>query len=322
MSINKKEILDKIFGLNGYINIKLFDDKVDDLVKYLKCFNESYKCPNYINIIYSVQMLENINKWHTSDEEKFNFLLYFIWKFYKLRFQEPIDLGNGQILSYNIHNDLFTKSYNTRFIYNALKALTFHFQYYINKEIEKLPSITTLLDNVKTTFEELPFYISIHIAKNIVNEYVNKLIYMDYKTRENYYETLHDLFNKYHIDDLDEDIELFNINNIKYDIEYYFPVLNIPIAKDIFDKYFIDKIKLNIIWGNDFKSEHFMFSISDILKIYCLDLERKMKVKKISEMTYHNFTEDEYYKYKNVFIDCANKALRHFRNYNLRLNRL
>ena len=246
MSINKRETLDNLFGLNGFINVELFGDKIDDLIKYLKYNNEYMpymECPNYINIIYRSQMLERLRNCNWNDEVKFNLLLYYIYKFYDIHYGEPIEWKSDQEMVYNINGDLFNNSYKVYYICNALKVLTFHFQNEIDKELEKIPSITTLSDNIKTTFEELPFYIAIHIAKNIMNEYVDKLVYEDYKTRLKYYETLQSMFNKYYIDDLNKDVELFNVLNIKYGLEYYFPVLNIPLAKNIFDKYLNDILK-------------------------------------------------------------------------------
>ena len=139
MSINKRETLDKLFGLNGFINIDLFDDKIDDLVKYLKYYNEytSYgNCPNYINVIYQSMMLESIKNCSWNDEVKFNFLLYIIYRFYNIHFKEPTDWRDGQKMVYNAIGHLFYNSYKVRYIYDALRVLTFHFQSDINEELE------------------------------------------------------------------------------------------------------------------------------------------------------------------------------------------
>ena len=204
MSINKKEILDNLFGLKGFINIELFGDKIDDLVKYFKAYNENRinnKLPNYINIIYQSMMLESLGNCGWNDEIKFNFLLYIIYKSYNIHFEELINLKNNQELVYSGKCDLFYNSYKVRCIYNALRVLTFHFQSNIDKELEKLPSITTLSDNIKITFEKLPFYIAVHVAKGIMNEYIDKLKYVDYKTRLKYYKTLCSMFNKYYLNE-------------------------------------------------------------------------------------------------------------------------
>ena len=107
---------------------------------------------------------------------------------------------------------------------------------------------------------------AIHVAKGIINEYVDKLKYVDYETRLKYYETLHTTYNKYYLNEYGINVDLFNIPNVKYGLEYYFPVLNIPIAKDIFDKYLNDILEYNILYSDEFKSKYFMFSISSILK--------------------------------------------------------
>ena len=321
MSINKKETLDNLFGLNGFINNDLFGDKIDELIKYLKYNNEyiSYiECPNYINIIYRSQMLERLSNHSWNDEMKFNLLLYYIYKFYNIHYGEPIEWKSDQEMVYNINGNLFNNSYKIYYISNALKVLTFHFQNEINKELENLPSITTLSNNIKTTFEELPFYIAVHIAKGIINEYVDKLKYVDYETRLKYYETLQSMFNKYYLNENGISIDLFNNLNVKCGLEYYFPVLNIPLAKNIFDKYLNDILKCHNLYGDEFKSMYFMFSISDILKLYQIKLEEKRRQQRINKMICHDFTRNEYCKYKNVFIDCSMKALRRFKNYNLR----
>lgn len=259
--------LNNLFGLNGFININLFSDKIDELNKYLKHYNENTswnKCPNYINIIYDTDMLDYIKFDGVNNEVKFNFLLYFIYKFYNIHHCET------RIKAvYNSNGHLHSDRYKVRTIFDTLKILTFHFQYYIEGEIEKLPGLDTLKDNVKTTFEELPFYIAIHIAKGIIQEYVNKLVYYDYETRLMYYEYLHSLYYKYHIDDLDIDVELFNINNLgPCGLEYYFPVLNIPFVKDMFDKYLIEVIKCEDIYDNKFRINNFMLNISANLSLY------------------------------------------------------
>ena len=313
MSINKRETLDKLFGLNGFINIDLFGDKIDDLIEYFKAYNENRinnELPNYINIIYRTMMLESLGNCGWNDEVKFNFLLYIIYKFYNIHFEKTYYKGEGAKrikVVYNSNDDLFYNSYKVRYIYNALRVLTFHFQSDIDEELEKLPSITTLFDNVKITFEELPFYIAVHVAKGIINEYVDKLKYVDYETRLKYYETLRTTYNKYYIDDLNGTVDLFNNLNVKCGLEYYFPVLNIPMAEDIFDKYLNDTLKYNM-YSDEFKSNHFMFSISEILQLYRMGLERERRQQWIYKMIGHEFTQDEYRKYKNVFVDCSMKA--------------
>ena len=270
--MSKREILNNLFGLNDVINIDLFSDKIDELNKYLKCWNENTswnKCHNYINVIYNADMLDYIKFNNVNNEVKFNFLLYFIYKFFDLNFKETIDLGDGQRMFYNASGDLESNRYKVRTIFDTLKILTFHFQYYIDKEIEKLPGLTTLKDNVKTTFEEFPFYIAIHIAKGIIQEYVNILIYYNYETRLMFYKTLHDIFYKYHIDSLDMDVELFNIKKLgPCGLEYYFPVLNIPFVKDMFDKYLDEVIKCWDIYDNKFRINNFMLNISANLSLY------------------------------------------------------
>ena len=203
---------------------------------------------------------------------KFNFLLYFIYKFYNIHHCETYFTGEGakRIKAvYNGNGHLHSDKYKVRLIFDTLKILTFHFQYYTESEIEKLPDLTTLKDNIKTTFEELPFYIAIHIAKGIIQEYANKLVYYSYETRLMYYEYLHSLYYKYHIDNLDIDVELFNIHNLgPCGLEYYFPVLNIPLVKDMFDKYLNEVIKCWDVYDKEFRINNFMLNISANLSLY------------------------------------------------------
>lgn len=315
MSINKRETLDKLFGLNGFINIDLFGDKIDDLIKYFKACNESVinnELPNYINIIYHSMMLEPLGNCGWNDEVKFNFLLYIIYKFFNIHFEETYYTGEGAKrikIVYNAHADLFYNSYKVRYIYNALRVLTFHFQSDIDEELEKLPSITTLSDNIKITFEKLPFYMAVHVAKGIINEYVDKLKYVDYETRLKYYETLHSMFNNYYLNENGISIDLFNNLNVKCGLEYYFPVLNIPMAKNVFDEYLNNILECINMYNDEFKSNNFMFSIGEIFTIYRMGLERDRRERKIIKMIGHEFTLDEYHKYKDVFVDCSMKAI-------------